>query len=185
MRVHCAMPNRGRSRKVFVRAIACTFLLYHLAALTLTNLSTSTTLRNSLHVWVRPYTGVLGLWQEWDMFTTIPYYSEVRPSLSVQFLDKGPLQLGPMLPALTPAPESLRISTLFSRIMWSRRSFEDNVSRWERMTCRAIQASTGQRPKSFQLKLATERLNTLAQVRATGKIAHPEEFSTKPALCKP
>lgn len=119
------------------------------------------------------------------MFTTIPYYAEMHPTLLANLPDQPQKEFGPMLPGLTAAPNTLKISSLFSRVMWSRSAFESNVSQWERATCRAVGQATGVTPRSVQLKLSTQRLNALAQVRSTGQLSHPEEFTTRPALCKP
>lgn len=179
------MILRERVRKGFVATLATAFMVYHLAAVTIANLSTSTTLRGHLHPWFRPYTSLLGLWQEWDMFTTIPYYAEMRPTLIAAFPGQPQKEFGPMLPGLESAPNNLKITSVFSRVMWSRSAFETNVSQWERAGCLAVARATGVMPRSVQLKLSTQRLNPLAQVRSTGESSHPEEFTTRPALCKP
>lgn len=179
------MPHRDRVFKVLFRALACVFLTYHLAASTLTNLTTSTALRSQPHRWIRPYISLFSLWQEWDMFTTIPYYLEIRGTLVGTFSDQTTREFGPMLPDFEETPRSLKITSLLARLMWSKNAFESNVSRWEHAACRAIADETGQRPKTIHLKLSTERLNPLARVRSTGEISHPEQFNTRPASCKP
>jgi hypothetical protein len=119
------------------------------------------------------------------MFTTIPYYLEIRGTLVGTFPDQSTKEWGPMLPGFGETPESLKVTSLLGRLMWSRNAFENNVSRWEQTACRAITDEVDERPKTIHLKLSTERLNTLARVRSTRQISHPEQFSTRPAACKP
>jgi hypothetical protein len=177
------MPTRRRLLQVSIRGLACVFFTYHLAATTLTNLGTSTALKRRAEGWIRPYIQHLALWQEWDMFTTIPYYAELTGNVVATFPDRRVQEFPPILPGLEPAPASLKVTSLLSRIMWSKNSFESNVSRWERAMCRAIAEEVGERPSTVHLRLYTQRLNPLAQVRSTGKIAHPEQFNSRPAPC--
>lgn len=177
------MPTRRRLLQVSIRGLACVFFTYHLAATTLTNLGTSTALKRRAEGWIRPYIHHLALWQEWDMFTTIPYYAELTGNVVATFPDRRVQEFPPLLPGLEPAPASLKVTSLLSRIMWSKNSFESNVSRWERAICSAIAEEVGERPSTVHLRLYTQRLNTLGQVRSTGKIAHPEQFNSRPAPC--
>jgi hypothetical protein len=179
-----AMPERGRLRSILIRGIACVFFLYHLAAITLTNISTSTALGNNVHPWIRPYIRHTGLWQEWDMFTTIPYYQGIQGRLVATFPDQRTQEFGPLIPGFGETYTSLRVSSLFARIMWSRNAFQTNIGQWERTACHVVEAHSGEQPRHVQLKLDTQRLNTLSQVRSTGKIARPEQFTTRPAMCK-
>lgn len=179
-----AMPNSLQARKVFVRFVGCTFLTYHMVAVTVANLNTSTKVRDLPHRWFRPYTTFFGQWQEWDMFTTIPYYASVRPTLVATAADGKTSDWGPWMPNLEPIPQSLRITSLFARMMWSRNAFGDAIARWERTACKAIRNHTDSSPKSVHLKLDTERLNPLQTVRTSQQISHPEHFTTKPTTCR-
>lgn len=179
------MPDRGRIRSNLFRGAACVFFLYHLAAITLTNIPTSTALGNNAHPWIRPYIRHTGLWQEWDMFTTIPYYRKIEGRLAATFHDQRTQEFGPLVPGFGDTYTSLRVSSLFARLMWSRNAFQTNIAQWERTACNVVAAHTEEQPRHVQLKLDTQRLNTLGQVRSTGKISRPEQFATRPAICKP
>lgn len=172
------------SRKVLLRTGACALLGYHMLAVSFANLGTNTKLRDLPHRWFRPYTSFFGQWQEWDMFTTIPYYASVRPSLIATNADGSTESYEPWLPGLESVPESLKVTSLFARVMWSRGGFTDAVNRIERAACTAITQHTNSMPKSIQYKLDTQRLNSLQTVRTSNKIAHPEQFTTKPTACR-
>lgn len=173
-----------KPRKVFLRAVGCVLLGYHMLAVGVANLSTNTKLRDLPHRWFRPYTTLFGQWQEWDMFTTIPYYASIQPSLIATNADGSTVSFDPWLPGLEPVPKSLKVTSLFARVMWSRTAFTDAVSRMERRACTAIAQHTNTPPKSVHYRLDTQRLNSLQTVRATKKIAHPEHFTTKPTACR-
>jgi hypothetical protein len=179
-----AMPSRSHVRKVFVRAMGGTFLAYHMLAVAVANLSTNTKVRDLPHRWFRPYTMFFGQWQEWDMFTTIPYYATIRPTLVATSADNGNTDYGPWLPELRPIPQSLKVTSLFARVMWSRNVFSDAIARWEQSACKAIRTQAHVLPKTVHLRLETERLNPLHTVRSSGKIARPEQFNTKPTVCQ-
>lgn len=180
-----AMPNRSQARKVFVRVLGCAFLTYHMLAVAVANLNTSTKVRDLPHRWFRPYTTFFGQWQEWDMFTTIPYYAAIHPTLVATNADGTTTDYGPWLPNLEPIPDSLKLTSLFARVMWSRSAFNDAIARWEQQACKAIRKHTTSLPRTVHLRLDTERLNPLQTVRSTRQIAHPERFTTKPTPCRP
>jgi hypothetical protein len=178
------MPSRSQVRKVVVRALACAYLSYHMFAVTIANLSTTTKVRDLPHRWARPYTGLFGQWQEWDMFTTIPYYAGIRPTLVATNADQSTNEFGPWMPGLEPIPDSLKVTSLFARMMWSRNGFGEAIGRWERRACDAVRARTNTLPATVHLRLDTDRLNPLPAVRASGQIAHPEHFNTKSTTCR-
>lgn len=178
------MPTRPQARKIFVRVIGCSFLVYHMAAVAVANLNTTTRVRDLPHRWFRPYTTFFVQWQEWDMFTTIPYYAEIKPTLVATNADTTETNYGPWLPGLAPIPESLKITSMFARTMWSRSVFSDAISRWEQAACKAVRSQTKALPKTVHLRLDTQRLNPLQTVRTSHQIAHPEQFATKPTVCR-
>ena len=182
--MYAAMPNRASVRKVFVRTLGCGFLVYHMLAVTVANLNQSTKVRDLPHRWLRPYVTLFGQWQEWDMFTTIPYYAQIQPTLVATNADGSTADHGPWLPGLEPVPESLKVSSLFARVQWSRSAFSDAIARWERSACSAILEHTQTLPKSVHLRLDTQRLNPLQTIRSSNQIAHPEHFTTKPTPCR-
>lgn len=178
------MSARSQVRSILLRIVGCAFFVYHMLAVTVANLNTSTRLRDVPHRWFRPYTTFFVQWQEWDMFTTIPYYAAITPTLVATNADNSVAEYGPWLPGLAPIPDSLRITSMFARTMWSRSTFGDAIARWEQAACKAVLAHTNTLPKTVHVKLDTQRLNPLQAVRTSKQIAHPERFSTKPTVCR-
>jgi hypothetical protein len=184
MCMYAAMPNRAQVRKALLRTLGCAFFGYHMLAVAVANLAPNTKVRDLPHRWLRPYATFFGQWQEWDMFTTIPYYAEIHPTLVATNADNSTTDYGPWLPGLEPAPESLKVTSLFARIQWSRNSFGSAIAHWERAACAAIHEQTTRLPKSVHLRLDTQRINPLQTIRFSKQIAHPEHFTTKPTMCR-
>ena len=158
-------------------------LLYHLGAITFANLHRSTVLGSGLHTWFSPYTSYLGLWQDWAMFTTIPYYASLTPVLEVETARGGKVDLGPMLPHLEAAPDSLRLTSLFGRLVWSRSSYAEHRQRYERTACLSVEKSTGTTPLSIRVRLEGQRLQRLDAVRSTGVSSYPQQPSSPAFRC--
>ena len=169
--------------KLLLRATACAALLYHLCAVAITNLPRNTALGPALHAWFAPYTSYFGLWQDWAMFTTIPYYSRLVPTLEVKQSNGTTVDYGPLLPELRAAPDSLRLTSLFGRLVWSRSTYSSLANRYDRTACRAVQHQTSVSPASVRIRLDGQRLHALEKVRAIGETSYPQQATSGVFSC--
>ena len=91
---------RGATARRIARAVACAFFVFHLVAITLANVPRTTALGTGLHAPFARYTWFAGLWQTWDMFTTIPHWADIDVFLTARNAEGREVLHGPMLPGL-------------------------------------------------------------------------------------
>src|SRR5262245_38977561 len=99
-----------------LRAALCGALLFHLTAITVANLPANTAFGPGVY---RPFAWYLtptGLWQTWDMFTTIPHFLNLDGWLVAVEEGGGMTRYGPLLPGLKPFVQSTRIQGTFMRL---------------------------------------------------------------------
>ena len=128
--------------KLLARPIAriaiCAGLTFHLAAITVANLPASTALGSKLYAPFAWYLTPTGLWQTWDMFTTIPHFLELGGSL-VAIDEQGQMtRYGPLLPGFTPFVDSTRIQGSFMRLAFSNNLYPSYSKRYRAAVCKAL-----------------------------------------------
>lgn len=166
------------------RALIVILASAHMACVAIANLPENVSLGKALHELADPYLRASGQWQEWDMFTTIPLYADIRASLVARGDDGSETRYDPMLPGLTPQPDSLRIMSLFARLVWSRKAFTWYVKRFHGAACRAIAERSGATPKSVRVELQVQALRGPRAVRQTGVLADPRVFNSEDTPCR-
>jgi hypothetical protein len=169
----------ARARKV----TGCLLLLCHLGAVTVANLAETTPLSRALRHYVNPYLRFFGQWQEWDMFTTIPLYQSIQGKVVAKAVDGAETRYDPMLPGFTEQPDSLRMASMFARLVWARKGFRWHVERYHAAVCRAIAQRTGSTPKSVRVELDTLTIRNLRSVRHDGVIGEPRTFKSEDVPC--
>lgn len=178
-------PPPNERWAVVRRVLVCSLVLYHLSAVTIANLNESAELSQTLHRYVNPYLRAFGQWQEWDMFTTIPLYLSIEGKVVARRMDGSETRYDPMLPGLAPAPDSLRLASMFARLVWGRKGFRAHVDRYNRALCRAIAEREGSMPRTLRVEVDTQTIRALTAIRKDGVIADARTYKSEEAVCRP
>jgi hypothetical protein len=153
------------------RRLVCGACVFHMAATVATNLPANTAFGGELRAPFAAYLDRAGLWQNWVMFHTIPYFRAIRPRLVASASDGSTREFGPMLPGLAPYRHTTRIVSLFLRYTWPPDDIAPHVHAYLRRACDEVARATGSRPASITLRLDSLRLQPLAHVRAHHELA--------------
>jgi hypothetical protein len=172
-------PRFQRAKRALIALLASA----HMACVMIANLPDNVSLGKALHGFADPYLRAFGQWQEWDMFTTIPLYADIRAKLVARGEDGSETRYDPMLPGLTPQPDSLRVMSLFARLVWSRKPFTSYVARFHAAACRAIGQRSGSIPKTVRVELHVQALRSPRAVRQTGVSTDPRLFKSEDTPC--
>jgi hypothetical protein len=147
--------------------------MYHMAATLFANMPPTTAFGEDLRVAFDPYITYAGLWQNWAMFETIPYFRSIHPVLLAHYAGGQNLERGAMLPGLQPYRHRTRLAGLFLRFTFPPSDVEWFVHAYLHRACAAFEEATGARPSSVGLRLDSERLIPLVEVRRSGSMAWP------------
>jgi hypothetical protein len=168
-----------------LRVAICAALVFHLAAITTSNLPANTPLGNAIY---RPFSWYLsptGLWQTWDMFTTIPHFFDLNGAL-VAIDDHGrTTRRGPLLPGFRPLVRTVRIQGTFMRLAFSADSYSSYTKRYRAAVCRALDAEHPGQTIQVGFELVAQELRSLDDIRKDGHIAQPKTYSFGPTPCSP
>lgn len=168
-----------------LRVAACVALLFHLTAITASNLPASTALGTGIH---RPFAWYLtptGLWQTWDMFTTIPHFLDLDGHLVVVDEKGGVTHRGPLLPGLAPFLKTVRIQGTFMRLAFSSDTYGNYAQRYRAAICQSLLAARNGAPTSVGFELVAQELRPLQDIRRDGRIAQPKTYPFGPTPCGP
>lgn len=175
--------TRREQRRSPVRTVACAFFLFHIAAISIANVPETTALGSAFHAPFETYVRVAGLWQSWDMFTTIPYYLDLDAEL-VALVDGREVRFGPMLPGLSRYRKELRVHGFFLRITEPGGEWSHYSNAYFRAACRAVSTRTGVEPTRIGLDLLAGRIRPLADVRRDHRIAQIERRGFEGPRCR-
>lgn len=131
------------------------------------------------------YVGTFGLWQSWDMFTTIPHFLDLEGALLAVDDDGKETPYGPLLPGLAPYPRAHRIQGTFMRMAFANDAYPEYSRRYLAAVCRAIKDKAGTLPTRVAFELRAMELRPLDDVRKDGRIAQPKTYRFGPAPCAP
>lgn len=165
------------------RAVLCGAFLFHLAAVASSNLPRTTALGTSVHAPFDWYVGTFGLWQTWDMFTTIPHFLDLEGSLLAVDASGKEVRYGPLLPGLASYAHAHRIQGTFMRMAFSDDAYPEYSRRYLAAICRAVTNRTGAPPAKVAFELRALELRPLDDVRKDGRIADPKIYRFGPAPC--
>jgi hypothetical protein len=166
-----------------LRAGFCGLVLFHLAAITVANLPANTAFGPDVY---RPFAWYLtptGLWQTWDMFTTIPHFLNLDGSLVAVDEGGAVTRYGPLLPGLTPFVQSTRIQGTFMRLAFSSDSYPSYTKRYLEAVCPALIERRHGAPTKVGFELRADELRALDDVKKDGRIAQPKTYSFGPTPC--
>jgi hypothetical protein len=158
------MPALAGWRRIS-RVVVGAFCLYHMAATLFANMPVTTAFGADLRAPFDSYITYAGLWQNWAMFETIPYFRSIHPVLVAHYPSGPDLERGAMLPGLDPYAHRTRLVGLFLRFAFPPNDVEWFVHAYLGNACTAFEEATGERPSSVGLRLDSERLIPLAEVR--------------------
>jgi hypothetical protein len=164
-----------------LKAFASLLFLGHMAATCAQALPEQSALR-PLSLPFRHYEEVTGLWQTWDMFTTIPYFHDYHVDLQVAETDGSVTQGGVLLPGLRDFDRAVRTETLFMRLLYEP-DFGPYLNGYIDSVCRELRAKRGHGGQQVVVHESCQRMRFLNQIREDGKIANPEEHSSKVFTC--
>jgi len=168
-----------------LRVAFCGALVFHLAAITISNLPANTAFGSGIY---RPFAWYLtptGLWQTWDMFTTIPHFLNLDGFLVVVDEHGGQTRVGPLLPGLTPFVQTTRVQGTFMRLAFSNESYAGYSKRYLGAVCRAVLERRHGAPTQVGFELRADELRPLEDVQKDGRIAQLKTYSFGPTPCAP
>jgi hypothetical protein len=160
------------------------FCVYNMGAILLANMPTSTAFGGELRAPFESYIAYTGIWQNWSMFVTIPYFKSIHPVLVAHYANGKDVERGPILPGLRPYRPRARFIALFVGYAFPPEEEDWFARSYVQRACTAFEQATGARPKSVRLRLDCERLQPLSDVVRTGKIGVvSHEPSAVEAIC--
>jgi hypothetical protein len=164
-----------------LKALASLLFLGHMAATCVQALPEQSAIR-PLSVPFRHYEELVGLWQTWDMFTTIPYFHDYDVDLQVTDTDGGISHEGILLPGLRPFDRAVRTETLFMRLLYDP-DFVPYLHGYVDEACREIRTKRGHGGQKIVVHESCQRMRFLNQIREDGKIANPEDHASAVFTC--
>jgi hypothetical protein len=171
------------ARRKVLRTAACAYFVFHIAAITLANVSRTTELGSGLHRPFDWYLQVTSLSQYWDMFTTIPRFLAMDGALLASDANGAVTEYGPMLPGLSPYRKTSRVHGMFLRLAFSDENYPGYADRYLAAVCRAVGERAGSLPSQVGFELRTQQLRRLEDVRRDGRISEAKTFRFGPAPC--
>jgi hypothetical protein len=171
-------PARGVAA---IKAAAALLFLVHMAATCAPNVPEQSAL-SPASLPFRHYEEVTGLWQTWDMFTTIPYYHHYDVDLEVMEPDGRRDRVGALLPGLRPYDHALRTETFFMRLLYDP-TYARYLDQYAERACAEIRARRGHGGQRIAVHESCERLRWLTQIREDGVIANHEEHTSRAFEC--
>ena len=156
---------------MILRVLVGGFCLYHMAAMLSANMPFTTAFGGELRAPFDSYIASTGLWQNWTMFETIPYFRSIHPVLVAHYPNGRDIERGPVLPGFLPYRPHMRLAGVFLRYMFPPSDVAWFVRAYLGRACDAFEEATGARPSSVGLASDLERLLPLAEVRRSGSIA--------------
>jgi hypothetical protein len=131
----------------------------------------------------RHYDELTGLWQTWDMFTTIPYFHGYALDLVVTEPDGRIETAGALLPGLrTFDAHVVRTETLFMRYLYDP-EYAPYLHAYVARACGELHARMGHGGQKLIVRESIQRMRWLNQIREDGVIANPEEHASQVFEC--
>jgi hypothetical protein len=174
-----------------LKAAATLLFLGHMLATCVQHIPKDSSLRPAAAPFVG-YQALTGIWQDWDMFVTIPYLHSYDVTLEVidtngsggagggkgadGTKDTGPY--GPMLPGLRAYDGDIRGEAFFTRVL-DEEAFAGYRDAYARSICNALLASSGHGGQTLVFRERFDRIRPLVDIRAGGGIGKREDHNTK------
>jgi hypothetical protein len=164
-----------------LKGAACVFFLGHMAATCAQHIPAQSALRPLSQPFLY-YEELTGIWQSWDMFTTVPYLHGYDITLDVTESDGQTRQSGVTLPGLGRFDHTVRGESLFLRVV-DDGDFAAYLEGYAERVCAALRASSGRGGQKLVLHESYERLRWLHEIRANGVISTREDHPSKSFQC--
>jgi hypothetical protein len=164
-----------------LKAFASLLFLGHMAATCAQAIPDQSALR-VLSPPFRHYDELTGLWQTWDMFTTIPYFHDYDVDLQVTEADGNVTRAGALLPGLRTFDRAVRTETLFMRYLYDP-EFAPYLNGYIDNVCGELRARRGHGGQKVVVRESCQRMRWLNQIREDGNIANPEDHLSKTFTC--
>lgn len=164
-------------RTTALKAALTLLFLGHMLATSVQHIPRDSSLRSVADPFV-PYQALTGIWQDWDMFVTIPYLHAYDVALDVTDANGTTEASGPILPGLRPYDGDIRTEGFFTRVL-EEQGFAGYRDAYFRSVCAALRASSGQGGQTLLFRETFERIRTLAEIRAGGGIGRRDEHNMK------
>lgn len=161
------------------------FCLYHMGAMLFANMDSSTAFGDDLRAPFDRYTATFGLWQDWELFLTVPVAQSINPVLVAHYANGKDVERGPILPGLKRYHPRARFIALFVRLSFPGDAFEWVAERYLERACGAFERALGSRPETVRIRMDSEQLIPLEEVIRTGKMGSPlHQFGTAVGKCR-
>jgi hypothetical protein len=164
-------------RKSALKVAATVLFLGHMLATSIQHIPRDSALRPAAEPFVA-YQALTGIWQDWDMFITIPYLHSYDVALDVSDEAGTSTSYGPLLPGLRAYDGDIRTEGFFTRVL-EEDAFAGYREAYFRSVCAALRASSGKGGQTLVFRETFERIRLLAEIRAGGPIGRRDEHKTK------
>jgi hypothetical protein len=166
-----------------LKIAACAFFVWHMVATFAQQIPRNSALFPATAPFVH-YQELTGLWQGWDMFTTIPYYHAYSVDVLATEADGRVERVGIGLPGFTKYGRIVRTETMFSRILYDP-DFRPYLDAYADKMCAALRTKLGHGGQKIVVHESCERLRYVDQIRADGVISTHEDHSSAVYPCAP
>jgi hypothetical protein len=177
-----------------LKAAATLLFLGHMFATCVQHIPKDSSLRPAAAPFVG-YQALTGIWQDWDMFITIPYLHSYDVRLEVIDANgeddrngasgangangkRALRSYGPMLPGLRAYDGDIRSEAFFTRVL-DEDAFAGYRDAYARGVCKALVASSGHGGQTLVFRERFDRIRPLADIRAGGGIGKRDDHNTK------
>jgi hypothetical protein len=164
-----------------LKSAACALFFWHMAATCAQQVPRQSALGNANKPFAR-YEELTGLWQGWDMFTTIPYYHAYDIEILATEADGRVVRAGVGLPGLGKFGHVVRTETMFSRILYEP-DFKPYLEAYAQKMCAELRGRLGHGGQKIVVHESCERMRYVEQIRTDGVIANHEEHSSQSFTC--
>ncbi len=172
------LPTRSATA---LKAASTVLFLGHMLATCVQHIPRDSSLRPAASPFVG-YQALTGIWQDWDMFVTIPYLHAYNVSLEVVDADGTTVSAGPVLPGLRPYDGEIRSEGFFTRVL-DEEPFAGYRDAYSQNVCSALRASSGRGGQTLVFHEVFSRIRPIAEIREGGGIGKRDTHQTKFA-CK-
>jgi len=168
--------------KAAFKAAACVVFAVHMMATCAQQIPP----QSALHPLAEPflhYEELTGIWQSWDMFTTIPYLHAYDVELDVTDADGQTRLTGLTLPGFQPYDHSVRNETFFIRVVGDK-DYTEYLGGYVDNLCAALRTSTGRGGQKLVFHETYERLHWLQEIQGNGVISIHEDHPSRTFTCE-
>jgi hypothetical protein len=164
-----------------LKGLACVLFVGHMAATCTQQIPAQSALRPLATPFYR-YEELTGIWQSWNMFTTIPYLHKYGVELEVLQPDGTKETTGVMLPGLRDYDGTLRAESFLTCVLEDP-SCALYVAGYVANICSELRARAGHGGQKVVFREAYERLRVLPDMRLNGVIAKRDEHRSPAYDC--